>query len=778
MQGVPGRRRVLFGALVYSLTYLAVVTLDTGSRLAVVVDDVGNLLSPVIAAVLCAFAARRSVGRSRTSWALLAAFAGTWALGQVAWCWYEVVQHSVVPFPGLPDVGYVASAPFLLAALLAHPGAPRPAFGALRLTADAVLVGASLLAVSWRLALGDAYAAAGAHGLAQLLGLAYPVLDVIVLTLLVLVGVRTRGAADRPFAWVALCLASGAVGHTLYGVLAQDGSWQPGNPLDAAWGVGFVFLALGAHGERGGARPDHAERAPSWRRTALPFAPLVLLIALAASDALHGVRTDQVSRGLGFTIFAAVLLRQGLALAENSRLSRGLERTVAERTHELSLSTERLQAQAWTDSLTGLANRARLFDHMAVELARGTVVVALLDLDGFKQVNDSLGHDTGDRLLAHLGRRLSRELSANVLPARLGGDEFAFLLTGDLTDHDALALGHQILALLAAPVDLGARTVALTGSIGVVLSAEADTPESLLRNADLAMYAAKDGGKDQVCAFEPSMRDELLSRVALEADLREALLSGAVQPSYQPVVDLETGRVTGIEALARWTNRGVPVSPGVFVPIAEQSGLVGHLGRHVLRVACAHAARWNATGRLTLSVNLSAVQLEGEDLVDTVREALRDTGLDPSCLVLEITETVLMNDVVSIGPRLAALRALGVRIALDDFGTGYSALGYLQKIPVDIVKIDRCFVQDLHLGARQGALAAAVMTLAEALDLDVVAEGIELPAQAARLRELGCRLGQGFLFSAALDAERFTEVWATQSERRGSPLSEILSAGI
>jgi EAL domain-containing protein (putative c-di-GMP-specific phosphodiesterase class I) len=293
----------------------------------------------------------------------------------------------------------------------------------------------------------------------------------------------------------------------------------------------------------------------------------------------------------------------------------------------------------------------------------------------------------------------------------------------------------------------------LTGSLGLVLSTPEDTPESLLRNADVAMYAAKDSGKDGLRMFQPSMRDHLLERVALEADLRVALLAGEIVPWFQPVIDLETGRTVGVEALARWKRDDGFCPPGVFVPLAEQSGLVSQLGRQVLRSACAHAARWNRDTPLTLSVNLSAVQLASDDLVDLVRDALYDSGLAPERLVLEITETVLMEDADSVGPRLAALRSLGVRIALDDFGTGYSALGYLQKIPVDIVKIDRAFVRDVHLGARQSALAAAVMTLAGSLDLDVIAEGIELPEQAARLRSLGCRLAQGFLYSQALSPD-------------------------
>jgi diguanylate cyclase (GGDEF)-like protein len=755
-------RGVSLLALAYSAAYLAVLGLATGSRAAIVVDDLGNLLSPLIAALACLLAARRCTGRLRTSWHLLSAYAATWALGQLAWVWYEVVRDVPVPFPGLPDVGYVASVVFVLGALLAHPDAPRLTSGALRLTIDAVLVGASLLALSWRLALGDAYRSMGAHGLAQVLGLAYPVLDVIVLTVLLLVAIRPRTGLGRPFLLVAGCLAAGAVGHVVYGVLAQNGTWQPGNPVDAAWGVGFLLLALGAHAETGRQRPRRRPRLVSLRSSALPFVPLLGLISVAAYDDAHGIAVDHLSRGLGYAVFLSVLLRQGLALMENGRLTRGLEETVVERTLELSRTMERLQRQAWTDALTGLPNRARLFESISEALPRGTLTVALLDLDGFKSVNDSLGHDTGDQLLHHVGRRLARDLPPEVMAARLGGDEFAFLLPGCSTEAHARDFGAQVLRALTGPVELVGRTLTLTGSVGLVISVPEDTPESLLRNADVAMYAAKDSGKNTFCMFEEPMREKLLTRVGLEADLRVALLAGDVVPWFQPVVDLSTGELTGVEALARWPKDGTMVSPGVFVPLAEQSGLVGLLGRQILRASCAHAAEWNRYGDLTLSVNLSAVQLASEDLVDQVREALNDTGLSPERLVLEITETVLMEDALAVGPRLEALRALGVRIALDDFGTGYSALGYLRKIPVDIVKIDRMFVADIHLGARQGALAAAVMTLAEALDLDVVAEGIELPEQAARLREIGCRLGQGFLYNPALPPEELTELWFEQ----------------
>ena len=753
--------------LAYAAVYLAVVGGLTGTRTAIVVDDLGNLVSPVVAAVACALAARRCTGRARLSWRLLAAYAATWAGGQLAWVWYEVVRDAAVPFPGLPDLGYVLSVPLVLAALLAHPDAPRFASGAVRLVADGVLVAGALLALTWRIVLQHAYASAGAHGLAQVLGLAYPLFDVVVLTVLLLVVVRTRGADNRPVLWVSASLAAGAAGHLVYGVLAQNGAWQPGNPVDAAWGVGFLLLALGAHVENGARRPDVEERTAPVKSVLLPYAPLAVLVPYAVVDELRGNHIGQLGRALGVLLFLAVAVRQVSALMENGRLTRGLEQIVAERTRALSRSTALLQEQAWTDSLTGLPNRARLFDRVERELQNGPVVVALLDLDGFKSVNDSLGHAAGDTLLDALGHRLMQGLPAHVMAARLGGDEFAFLLPGGADEAAARAFGAEVLRLLTEPVDIGTRTIALTGSLGLVVSEPEDTPESLLRNADVAMYAAKDAGKDRLRLFEPTMREALLARFALEAELRTALVVGEIVPWFQPVVDLDTGLVVGVEALARWPrpdDRGGPVSPVEFVPLAEQSGLVSLLGRQVLRSACASAAAWNRVAPLSLSVNLSAVQLASEDVVDVVREALTDSGLPPAQLVLEITETVLVEDPVAVGPRLAALRALGVRVALDDFGTGYSALGYLQKIPVDIVKIDRAFVQDVHVGPRESALAAAVMTMAGALELDVVAEGIELAEQAARLRHLGCRLGQGFLYSPAVTADRLTALWKAQND--------------
>lgn len=743
-----------------ALGYLAVLVLDTGSRTAVVVDDLGNLASPTLAALLCGGAVRRCSGRLRASWALLGGFAATWAAGQAAWCWYEVVQRETVPFPGLPDVGFVLSVPFAVAALLVHPQAPRLVTGRVRLLTEGVMVAAALLALSWRFVLADSYRESGLSGLAQVLALAYPALDVLLITVLfLLLGGATRATA-RPLLLVAGALVCGAAGHVAYGLLSMSGDWVPGNPVDAAWGWGFLLLAAGAAVQRPVVLEARPDRLPGPVSGALPYIPAIVVFTAMISDRLRGIVQERVVAVLVLVIMVTIIVRQFSALLENSRLNRDLESVVEERTAELRRTAE-------TDPLTGLPNRTLLFVRVAEALAAGPVAVALIDLNGFKAVNDSLGHAAGDELLVEVALRLDAAVPDGWTVARLGGDEFAVVMLGVGTPEEATAAGDRLLGALTGQVRIGERPVEVAASLGVVVAEPHDTPQDLLRNADVAMYAAKDAGREARRrgrgtgrVFVPAMRERLLQRVAMEADLRRALAHGEVVPYYQPVVELPGGGIRGVEALARWTRHdGEDIPPGVFVPLAEECGLVQELGRAVLLQACLDAGAWHreaAAGLMaeapTLSVNVSAVQLASPTFVDDVREALRLGGFPPEELVLEITETAVVQDTETAAGRLMELRHLGVRIALDDFGTGYSALGVLQRLPVDIIKIDRAFVRDVHLGPREAALATAVLTLAASLGLTVIAEGIELPEQAERLEALGCRLAQGFLYSQAVPA--------------------------
>lgn len=752
--------------------YLAVLLLDAGSRTAVVVAAVGGLVSALLAASACGLAARRCGGRLRLFWGGLAAFAATWGAGQAATCWYQVLRNDAAPMPGLPDVGYLLSVPIAIVALLYHPHAPGLGSGRVRLLTEGVLVGTALLALSWRLGLNDV-----AHGLAgtaltQAVMLAYPVMDVLLLTVLVLLLAGTTRASFGPLLPVGAALCFGAVGHLSYRVLDVSGQWVSGSSIEAAWGWGFLLLGAGALTQQPDAMAARRDRVPGTRLGALPYAPVVLAITVAVVDRARGNVQGRANALLMLVLVVAIMVRQLSALRENGRLNRDLESTVVLRTAELRRLAE-------SDPLTGLPNRTRLFDRIAAALVAGPTSVALLDLDGFKAVNDSLGHAAGDELLVGVARRLETATLPGWTVARLGGDEFAVVLAGVGTERSASAAGAALLRSLDEPVQVAGRSIEVAASLGVVVAIEGDTAQDLMRNADVAMYAAKEAAKDSsrealptrrgtARVFVPSMRERLLQRVSMEADLRRALASGEVVPHYQPVVELPGGGVRGVEALARWTRQdGNYVPPAVFIPLAEECGLIQALGRSILLAACIDAGRWHraaAAGRLaeapTLSVNVSAVQLASESLVDDVREALAAGGFPADQLVLEITETAVVRDVATAATRLAELRQLGVRIALDDFGTGYSALGALQSLPVDIIKIDHAFVRDVHLGVREAAVVTAVIALANSLDLTVIAEGVELPEQARRLRALGCRMAQGFLYSPAVPADELVGLLA------------------
>lgn len=420
-----------------------------------------------------------------------------------------------------------------------------------------------------------------------------------------------------------------------------------------------------------------------------------------------------------------------------------------------------LQRLAFHDTLTGLPNRALLADRLERALARadrhsGHVAVLFIDLDNFKLINDGLGHEAGDRLLAAFADRLQGCLRSDDTAARLGGDEFIVLLDEVATSSEATDVADRIAALLCTPFSVGDREVIVTASIGVALSTpHHDRTESVLRNADLALYRAKAEGKARCTLFEASMERDALERLELETDLRQALGRDEFTLVYQPIVSLADGRILELEALVRWQHltRG-QISPVQFIPIAEEIGVIEPLGLWVLEEACRQAVLWqNAVPTdppLVMSVNLSGRQFQDPKLVDKIAAVLRETGLAPCGLKLEITESVLMFDPEGTAATMHALTGLGVRFAIDDFGTGYSSLSYLRRFPVDTLKIDRSFVEGLGTDVQAHAIVRSIVALAKALSLSVTGEGVETDNQQAQLKELECDRGQGYLFARPL----------------------------
>ncbi len=416
--------------------------------------------------------------------------------------------------------------------------------------------------------------------------------------------------------------------------------------------------------------------------------------------------------------------------------------------------TRELSHQALHDTLTGLPNRALVLDRAEQMLARVVrrpemVVGALfIDVDGFKRVNDSLGHAAGDRLLEVVGERLQHTVREQDTVGRLGGDEFVVLVESLAGAPTIDALAERLTEALRAPVELGDdhRSYSVTVSIGGAAGRYA-TPDDLLRDADLALYAAKAAGRDRYTLFDASLSAGAEGRLELESDLANAVPRGELFLLYQPIFDLSTRRPVCVEALVRWQHpqRGV-VAPDSFIPLAEESGLIAPIGRWVLQEACRQASAWATDGlRTDISVNVSAYQLERRSFAEDVRHALEDSGIAPSSLILEITETTLMRDVNVACARLQEIKALGVRVAIDDFGTGYASLSHLQRMPVDILKIDRSFVAALDDDGQGRELLEAIVGVGRSLSLTVIAEGIEAASQQGALELIGCTLAQGFL---------------------------------
>jgi len=427
--------------------------------------------------------------------------------------------------------------------------------------------------------------------------------------------------------------------------------------------------------------------------------------------------------------------------------------------HDATELQEQLVHEAYHDALTGLASRALFRERVLESLERGPAgagpAVLLLDLDGFKEINDSLGHAAGDALLVQVAARLRAAVREGDTVARFGGDEFAVLVESGTARADAEAVAARIAAALEEPVRLGERELRVAVSIGLACGADAADTDQLLRNADLAMYRAKSAGGAGLAAYDPGMLTGLVERLELEADLRLALERSELSLHYQPTVDLRTGEIVGFEALVRWQHptRGM-IPPLDFIGIAEATGLIVPLGRWVLAEACRQAVAWGAgrTRRLKMAVNVSVRQFEHGDLSAMVAEVLAETGMPVDQLCLEMTESVLLTDTDENLTQLQRLKALGVTLAMDDFGTGYSSLAYLRRYPMDILKIDRSFVDRLGGDREDEALVRTIVRLGRNLGMITVAEGIEDADQLAILRELGCDLAQGYFLSRPLPA--------------------------
>lgn len=752
----PGAAPQLAAAVVFMLVASGSQATVGDARLWI--SNVAAFLLAAGGAIGCVRSARPATGRARRGWVALALACASWSAGQVAWTVLQTVFDEPTPFPSVADVGYLGFPPAALAAFL-WLSPPASGLQVPRRLLDGLTVGCAIGLVAWLSVLASIATDTGSL-LTVAVGLAYPVGDVVLLTIAVLTIAQTRG---HPGSWPLLGTAALAMAWSdaAFSYLTSRDAYYPGGPADWGWWAAFCLFGLaGAQVRRGTEAPvdDRSEGGGLLGYGTLAAAAVAVIATYA-----HGERFDETTGALIVVLVVLVLVRQYVALREN----RGLARAVQAREAEL----HRL---AFHDGLTGLANRALFLDRLghALDLAAREarpVSIVFCDLDGFKTVNDSLGHAMGDALLVAVAGRFRGLLRVSDTLARLGGDEFAVLVEAGDGETVARALADA----LTGPFVLTGRTVAVAASIGVATTDPRRTPEApaaLLHRADVAMYAVKASGRGGVLSHEPddpldvtptvepTGRHRAPRRYALDEALADAIDRGTVRAFYQPVVDTVTGRIVALEALARWSYEGREVGPNVFVPIAERTGLSGRLTELMLDRACAQLGRWSRElghQRLRVAVNVSPADLGDAQLPGRVGRVMERYGLAAQQLALEVTETPMWrpDEVLDV---LHALRDLGVRIAIDDFGTGHSSLSRLASMPLDTLKLDRIFVADIdHDLARRGFLEG-LLDLARHLGLRTIAEGVERPGQLLALRTLRCDLVQGHLTGYPSSAETLT----------------------
>ncbi|AXG82899.1 putative bifunctional diguanylate cyclase/phosphodiesterase [Streptomyces paludis] len=892
-RAVPGGGSGLLPQLALALIcggYATGAALGWGSeRLALFMGDFGLSIAALIAAVSCFCYARGHVSRFRPAWLLFSFSSAMASAGNAVWGWYEVVLGRTVPSPSLADLLFLCFAPPAIVGLLVLAKRPVSRAGWVCLALDSWLIGGSLLTLSWSLALARTTAIPGESVLQSALSLAYPLLDIVLVSMVLALHFRratgNRSAVNTAIAALALTVLCDAL---FTSPLLRD-TYRSGQLLDAGWFAGSLLLAYAPWGARRMAETAPAPPRPGRHTTPIASSLAALTPYLAAAvctlgilyNVIEGRRVDRVVVLTGCTVVLALVVRQGIMLVDNIALTHELahkenhfrslvqgssdvimiaapsgilryvspaaagvygrdaedlvgaelasiihpddlgrvirevrrflaappaeepttriecrfrsgsggwlnvESTVNRHQGGLIFNSRdvtervRLQAQlqhnAEHDPLTDLPNRALFTERVRQALSgrRATdpgTAVLFIDLDGFKGVNDRLGHQAGDELLIMAAHRLQESVRAGDTAARLGGDEFAALVLGDgsrdqsAREYQVHEIADRLRLRLSQPYRIDGNDVRVAASIGVAFAEPGITPSSLMRNADLAMYRAKAAGKDRVEMYAPQMQADVVRRTELAARLRTALHDGEFTLLHQPVVHLTSGRITAVAAQARWrSSQGILFTPAEFLRVADDGDRTAELGRWLLEHAVEEAAERMRLGHTVVPVT---VRLPARRLLDksmppgAVESLLARHQLPSGALLIELSDSDPRASLDELEHRLVALRRLGVRIALDGFGSGYAAISALRRLPVDVLKLDRGLVEGVVESARLHKITAGLLRIARDLGMQSVADGVDVPEQVIALRAMGCTHGQGMAFSGPLDEYRLRRALA------------------
>jgi diguanylate cyclase (GGDEF)-like protein len=743
-----------------------------------------DLISPILDVLTLAalfIAAKQSTVRSKhlaIGWGTIALAVLFSTLGDITWSILELGLKQE-PFPSLADGFYLISFPIFLAGVLFLADNPASTGERINRGMDiSIILTASILGY-WNFLIGPSIVLnSGLPYFEQLILLAYPVGDLVLFgALLLIINVRSIRRTNFSLLLVGASLLATVITDSLFDYQTFLGTYVNGGLLDIGWILSTLLLGLAGINQitsltlkpdpgKFTAEPELFER---WK-VALSFFPYLWLAGAYLLLIEGGLRPlsmsfSSLSVAVG-GIIGLVVVRQIIILSQNNKLNSQLKKSNLDLQIEITEHhrvEEQLSYDGLHDALTGLANRTLFLDRLeqAIKYAKrrdeDKFAILFIDLDQFKVVNDSLGHLMGDQLLNLVVQRLRESLRPSDTLARFGGDEFEVLLDNTVDKNSVTIVAKRINEALHSPFNVESREVFITASIGIVTDlVEYERAEDILRDADIAMYQAKAQGKDRYEIFDVRMRTRAFSRLELENEIRTGLENREFQLYYEPIIFLESNRLTGFEALIRWLHpkRGL-LLPVEFLSIAEESGLILPMGDWVLQEACLQLKRWHekypSLQKLSVNVNISSRQFSHSNFIGKVTEALRASGLKADALKLEITEGVLISNHARANETIAKLQNLGIQFQIDDFGTGYSALGYLQHFPINAIKIDRTFVNEMAKGRKGIELVRAIISMAREMGMETIAEGIENEKQLGELKDLSCGYGQGFLLSKPQD---------------------------
>lgn len=718
-------------------------------------------------------------------WLLISFGSFSYAIAEVSWDYYESILHGEVPFPGLPDLFYMLQVIFFFLAFLIKIWYERDTLHLVKFIFDTCIIMTVAISFSWHFLIHDILSQHEST-LYKFVSLAYPVSDLM----LILGAVSFYIGSEYFFSPKVLSLIFGSLIIQVYAdsvFLYQEANslYISGGQYDPLWTLALLMMGIAGITSLIEDNEKKTDVVSPKRNTfllkdffsfrlLLPYLCVIILflVMIIQSKEINSLIVGSVV-GILLVISRQIftLLENRTLLAKYHTLTEELEQKIEERTEELSNKNQQLinavqkmKHMAYHDVLSGLPNRRMFLEQLTMAMAaakRNTykLAVVFIDLDRFKNINDTLGHDIGDLLLKHVSEQMSLSLRKNDSISRQGGDEFTLLLNEVANEMEIIELVQQIQTIVSKPIRIKEHDLHVSMSIGIaVYPKDGSSPEELLKHADMAMYQAKEEGKNTYRFFLTEMNENISRKMILENGLRKAILHNEFILHYQPQVNIETGKIIGMEALIRWnTNNDGVISPGEFIPLAEETRLIIPIGEWVLYNACKQAKAWHNLGydHLKLAVNLSPFQFLHENAVEMISKILEETGFNPHYLEIEITEGVAVYDAEEAIMKMQALRDLGVRISIDDFGTGYSSLIYLKRFPINSLKIAQPFIKDIIKNTSDESLVNSMISMAHSLGLSVIAEGVETTEQLQTLIDLNCDEVQGYIFSKPLTVKQF-----------------------